>query len=99
MLQRQTLVGSPLWMAPEVFFGQAYSFSADIFSLGVMLYEILERSLPEYNPEKHELTMPNDYKVSLLPIYFLSANAQRVYPSLEPRLRAKVHSARSECSP
>lgn len=34
----QSLAGTPYYMAPELFDRQPYSFEADIWSLGVMLY-------------------------------------------------------------
>ncbi len=37
----ETMVGSPIYMAPEILKGRPYSTKADIYSLGVMLYEIL----------------------------------------------------------
>lgn len=44
-------VGSPLWMAPEVK-KDTYSFSADIFSFGVIAFEIFNECLPNYSLEK-----------------------------------------------
>jgi serine/threonine-protein kinase len=39
-------VGSPLYMAPEVIEGRGYSSRADVFSFGVLLYEIVTGEQP-----------------------------------------------------
>lgn len=36
-----TQLGTPMFMAPEIFNGQPYSYKADVWSLGVLAYEIL----------------------------------------------------------
>ena len=41
-----TICGSPLYMAPEVLMNQPYNHSADIWSLGTMLYHLLTGNYP-----------------------------------------------------
>lgn len=41
-----TTIGTPFYMAPEVILGNGYSFYADLWSLGVLLYEFLFKTLP-----------------------------------------------------
>lgn len=49
----QTIVGSPIYMAPEILKGNSYSSKADLWSLGVVFFELLfgccpfeEKSIP-----------------------------------------------------
>ena len=37
-MMTRTMLGSPLYMAPEILRGEAYSVNADIWSVGVILY-------------------------------------------------------------
>ena len=41
-----TLIGTPHYMAPQTFEANGYSFEADIWSLGIILYEFLFGKLP-----------------------------------------------------
>lgn len=41
-----TLIGSPHYMAPEIIGGKGYSFSVDLWSIGVIVYEFFCESLP-----------------------------------------------------
>lgn len=35
------LIGSPLYMPPEIILDQKYTFASDIWSIGVIFYELL----------------------------------------------------------
>ena len=46
---RNTLIGSPLWIAPEVVAGESYAASSDIWSLGIVAVELVEGIPPHSN--------------------------------------------------
>lgn len=41
-----TIIGTPLYMAPEMLCGTQYDEKIDIWALGVVLYELIELRLP-----------------------------------------------------
>lgn len=43
LARSQSIVGTPYWMAPEVLNGKPYNESADVFSYGIVLCEVITR--------------------------------------------------------
>ena len=43
---QQTMCGSPLYMAPEILQGNTYTDSADLWSVGVIMYELFYNTVP-----------------------------------------------------
>ena len=41
-----TFIGTPFYVAPELAMGEPYSFSADVWAVGVLLYELYTGKLP-----------------------------------------------------
>jgi len=65
-----TLIGTPHYMAPEVILGKGYRLSADVWSLGVCLYEFVCGPLPFGNDTDDKLEIFKDIllgKLNFLP--------------------------------
>ena len=41
-----TIIGTPNYMAPEIISGKGYSYSADLWALGVLIFELLVGYVP-----------------------------------------------------
>jgi len=42
----KTMVGTPYYIAPEIVKGKPYGYSADIWSLGIIMYEVCMLDVP-----------------------------------------------------
>lgn len=70
----ETLCGSPLYMAPEILLKKPYTSKADLWSVGVMLYEVLCGSHPfksidsildlVHKVEKNKIQFPSSANIS-----------------------------------
>ena len=63
-----TRIGTPYYLAPEIFEGKPYGRSADVWSLGVLFYEILVLRMPFEANSLPVKTRPNviGYSAGLL---------------------------------
>lgn len=65
-----TICGDPLYFAPEVVTQQGYDYSVDLWSFGILLYEMMEGSSPFGTPETDETSIfraITSYRPSALP--------------------------------
>ena len=49
-----TICGTPLYMAPQVVQKKSYSYKADIWSLGVILFELINGKTPFHSRDRDE---------------------------------------------
>lgn len=50
-----TQLGTPLYMAPEIFEGQSYSHKVDVWALGVVFYQMLTGITPFTGMDRRDL--------------------------------------------
>jgi len=68
--------GTPLWMAPEVRKGQ-YTYSADIYSVGLVFYELFERKLPGWDDNKKVIVLPPQFQSYPMVVPCVNLNPER----------------------
>ena len=52
-----TIVGTPYYLSPEIIENKPYNFKSDIWSLGILLYEMMARKQPFSGANLHILAM------------------------------------------
>ena len=57
----QTMVGTPLYLAPEQVLNQDYSFGVDMWSTGIVVYELMTYKSPWAYPDDSRLNVPTLY--------------------------------------
>jgi serine/threonine protein kinase len=102
-LQRnQSVVGTPYWMAPELLLGKEYDETADVYSYGIVLCEIISRrdADPDIIPRNNNFSLNSDgFKAmpevinSNSPEQFveLACQCSKFKPMERPSFKAIVH--------
>jgi len=93
-------VGSPYWMAPELIKGTLYNNRVDIWSLGIMLLEMVEGEPPYLDLDPEEATRkisqegipglysPDDYSIELVDFF---QQCCEVDPTRRPTAQEMLH--------
>jgi len=55
--KQMTQVGTPMWMAPEIIMGKKYTEKADVFAMGIIIWEILTRLEPYEDKEPMQIVV------------------------------------------
>lgn len=76
-----SMCGTPEYIAPEVIAGKGYSQTADWFSFGSVIYDMLTGKPPFYSKNKHEILKNITSKPVPLPEY-LSEDAKSLLKGL-----------------
>ena len=90
----KTVVGTPYYLSPEIIRQEGYSFKSDIWSLGVLLYEIAALQPPFNAGSLHQLAQKIiQGKYQPLPSSFTNATSQLIEKLLQkdPAMRPTIH--------
>lgn len=90
----KTVVGTPYYLSPEIIRSEGYSFKSDIWSLGVLLYEIAALQPPFNAQSLHQLAQKIiQGKYTALPSSFSNSTTQLLEKMLQkdPAARPTIH--------
>ena len=75
-----TIIGTPHYMAPEIIKGKGYSFSSDLWGVGIALYEFMAGTVPFGNEkvDPYEIYQEVISKDIKYPDYFKDRKAKRL---------------------
>lgn len=95
--ERQSFCGTYEYMAPEIFEGEEYSYSVDIWALGIMLYEIIHRHSPFFGKSSFQIYKKIvkeslEFKLGIDP---LAEKLIREMLATNPKARPSVHFVRN----
>lgn len=85
-----SVVGTPMWMAPEVLMGQCYSFTADVWSFGIALSEFLNGGHPPFKECDNNWT-------AMLEMGTAAQTEKGVDPQLPPHISAECRDFLLQC--
>ena len=79
----QTICGSPMYMAPEIMKNKKYDFKSDLWSIGVIFFEMLTGETPFKAKNIYELirVIEND-RVEIPTKFILTSECRRLLLSL-----------------
>jgi serine/threonine protein kinase len=84
----KTLVGTPYYMAPEMFNEKGYNNSIDFWSLGVIIYELLTFKKPFNAKNYYQLIIKiinNKYDIDIIPYRYRELIDNLLYPDSKLR--------------
>jgi len=96
-------IGTPIWMAPELMRGEKYNEKIDVYSFGIMLYEMIANELPFKELNQMQLLMevavknqrPNLTVTCSAPLHTLMTNCWDENPKNRPSFQQIIEILRA----
>jgi len=95
MFDLTSMTGSLLYMAPEVFKGENYNYKADVFSFGVVMYELLHQRLIMATLIAQQMEDRNVFENEIM--QFTKSVSKGFRPPVEPFLPPYMQQLISAC--